>query len=269
MSRVLVDGREEGAVDPADRGLQYGDGLFETLAVVEGRTRFFDWHCERLEAGAARLRLPVPGRELLREEIRRVAPNGRSVVKILVTRGSGGRGYRPPAEARPRRVVAASEWPRRDPACWTLGVRVRWCRTRLGRNPALAGIKHLNRLEQVLARAEWQDESIAEGLMMDDRGEVIGGTQANLFLAIGGGFVTPALAACGVAGVMRRAFLSWAAGQGIPVSERAMTAAEAATAEGLLLTNALIGAWPVRELDGHALRLPRCAVEFNAWLETQ
>jgi 4-amino-4-deoxychorismate lyase len=191
------------------------------------------------------------------------------VVKVLVTRGSGARGYRLPVEPRPRRVVAASAWPGRDPSCWTLGVRVRWCRLRLGRNPALAGIKHLNRLEQVLARAEWQDESIAEGLMLDDRGLVIGGTQSNLFLASAGGFVTPSVADCGVAGIMRRAFMAWAVEQGMPVSERAVTAAEAATAPGLLLTNALVGAWPVREFDGRALELPRCAAEFNAWLERQ
>jgi 4-amino-4-deoxychorismate lyase len=269
VSLLLVDGREAGAIDPRDRGLAYGDGLFETVAVVDGRARFFDWHCERLESGAARLRMPAPARALLGEEIQRVAPPGRSVVKVLVTRGNGARGYRPPAEIQPRRVVAALEWPERDPSCWTRGVRVRWCRTRLGRNPALAGIKHLNRLEQVLARAEWRDESIAEGLMMDDRGLVIGGTQTNLILATAEGFVTPSLVDCGVAGVMRRAFMGWAAEQGIPVGERAVTAAEAAAARGLLLTNALIGSWPVRELDARDLEPLRCAAEFNAWLERQ
>ncbi|MGQ0428605.1 MAG: aminodeoxychorismate lyase [Gammaproteobacteria bacterium] len=267
MTRVLVDGRAGGHVDCADRGLNYGDGLFETLAVRDGRARFFDWHCERLEAGARRLALPLPERDLLREEIARASPPGRGVVKLVVTRGSGPRGYRPPPEPRPRRIVTGSPWPERDPSCWTRGVRVRWCRTRLGRNPALAGIKHLNRLEQVLARAEWDDDSIAEGLMMDDRGQVIGGTQTNLFVAEDGGFATPALSECGVAGVMRRAFLGWAAEQGLAVSDRAVPAAELATSDSLLLTNSLVGAWPVREFDGRGLAIHRCAADFNAWLE--
>jgi 4-amino-4-deoxychorismate lyase len=205
----------------------------------------------------------------LREEIAQVAPPGRGVVKLVVTRGSGVRGYCPPAEPAPRRIVTGLPWPERDPACWTRGVRVRWCLTRLGRNPVLAGLKHLNRLEQVLARAEWDDDSIAEGLMMDEGGRVIGGTQTNLFAATRDGFATPALTECGVAGVMRRAFGAWAAERGLVVAERMLTPADLDAGGSLLLTNSLIGAWPVRELDRRTLAIHPGAAEFNAWLETQ
>ncbi|MGQ0384454.1 MAG: aminodeoxychorismate lyase [Gammaproteobacteria bacterium] len=269
MTVVLVNGRERGCLDPADRGLAYGDGLFETFAVRDGRARFFDWHCERLEAGARRLALPLPDRDLLHDEIARASAPGCGVVKLVVTRGSGPRGYRPPLEPQPRRIVTGSTWPERDPSCWTRGVRVRWCQTRLGRNPALAGIKHLNRLEQVLACAEWSDDSIAEGLMMDERGHVIGGTRTNLFVSEGGGFATPALPDCGVAGIMRRAFAAWAVGQGLPVVERALEASDLDEGRSLLLTNSLIGAWPVSELDGRALAIHSCVPDFNAWLETR
>jgi 4-amino-4-deoxychorismate lyase len=265
--RVLVDGREDGAIDPADRGLNYGDGLFETLAVRDGRARFIDWHLERLATGAARLGIPLPDAALLKEEVVRACPGVRGVVRILLTRGSGPRGYRPPREPRPLRVVSGSPWPERDPSCWTAGVRLRWCDTRLGRNPRLAGIKHLNRLEQVLARAEWEGDEVAEGLMMDDGGSVIGGTQTNLFAIFEDGLVTPALDQCGVAGVMRRAFRRWAAGQGVAIAERRLGADELARARGLLLTNSLIGAWPVRELDGRTFDPDQRVTVFNDWLE--
>lgn len=265
--RVLVNGREGGAIDADDRGFCYGDGLFETLAVRNGRPRFVDWHLERLAAGAARLGIPLPDAALLKDEMARACPGDRGVVRIVLTRGSGPRGYRPPRDARPLRVVSGAPWPERDPACWTAGVRLRWCDMRLGRNPRLAGIKHLNRLEQVLARAEWEDDEVAEGLMMDDGGNVIGGTQTNLFAIFGDGIVTPALGECGVAGVMRRAFRRWSAEQGMTVSERRLPADELAQARGLLLTNSLIGAWPVRMLGERSFEPDARAAAFNDWLE--
>ncbi|HEU0224452.1 MAG TPA: aminodeoxychorismate lyase [Steroidobacteraceae bacterium] len=266
---VLVDGREDGAIDPADRGLNYGDGLFETLAVKDGRARFFGWHFERLAQGAGRLGIPLPDAGLLREEVARAWPLGRGVVRIVITRGAGERGYRPPRNPRPLRIVAGAAWPQQDPASRSQGVRLRWCSTRLGRNPLLAGIKHLNRLEQVLARAEWDDPEVAEGLLMDHGGKVISATQANLFVVTAGRLVTPALDACGVAGVMRRAFRAWAQERGETVVERAVSECEVRGAEGLFLTNALIGAWPVRELDGRRLSADGRVAAFNAWLERQ
>jgi 4-amino-4-deoxychorismate lyase len=146
------------------------------------------------------------------------------------------------------------------------GARVGWCRTRLGRNAALAGIKHTNRLEQVLARAEWEDGRMDEGLMQDRDGHVIGATQANVFARIGGHWVTPSLDGCGVAGIMRRAFREWLKGQGSPAEERTIAASELGSASALVLTNALIGAWPVRDLSGRALAIDPEVAAFNSWL---
>jgi 4-amino-4-deoxychorismate lyase len=263
---TLVNGKAGGHIDPADRGLLYGDGLFETIAVQDGRPRFLDWHFERLETGARRLGIPVPDFGRMRDEIASVAPSGRAVVKLVLTRGVGPRGYAPPARVAPTRIVAAKAWPTWPATSWEEGIRVDWCRTRLGRNPALAGLKHLNRLEQVLARAEWDDERLEEGLMRDDRDYAISGTQANLFARIAGTWVTPRLDQCGVAGVMRRAFMTWSESNGEPVETRAIDKAEVETATALLLTNALIGAWPVAELAGRALAVDPDVAEFNAWL---
>lgn len=267
--RILVNGREETQVNALDRGLHYGDGLFETLAVIRGRPRFLDWHLERLSEGAKRIGLPLPNPGLLQAEVAAACAEPPGVVKLIVTRGVGPRGYRPPGHPEPTRIVLAAPRPDWSPAAWIEGVRLGWCRTRYGRNPALAGLKHLNRLEQVLARAEWDDGRMDEGLMQDDRGLAISATQANLFARIDGQWTTPALDQCGVAGVMRRAFRSWAAREGQAVAERELPAPELAKATHLLLTNALIGAWPVREFAGRSLALDPAAAEFNAWLEGQ
>jgi len=264
--RALIDGQEDGRIDPLDRGLQYGDGLFETIAIAEGRPRFLEWHFERLKEGARRLGIPAPAADLLRAEITRVSTTPRSVVKILLTRGIGERGYRAPKNSLPRRIVLGFDWPAWPPEAATKGVRVGWCRTRLGRNPALAGIKHLNRLEQVLARSEWDDDAMDEGLMQDDRGQVIAATQSNLFARMDGRWVTPRLDQCGVSGVMRRAFREWQGARGEPVDERELGMADVERASALILTNALIGAWPVRELAGRRLAIGPDASAFNAWL---
>lgn len=267
--RALVNGREGERVDPMDRGLHYGDGLFETLAVQGGRVRFLDWHLERLAAGAERLAIPLPEPATLRAEIAAVSAVDRGIVKLILTRGAGERGYRPPPHPEPTRMVFGLPWPTLAPEAWTEGVRVGWCRMRLGRNPRLAGIKHLNRLEQVLARAEWDDAAMAEALMMDDRGQAICGTHTNVFARIAGRWTTPVLDQCGVAGVMRRAFVTWTAARGEPVIERALPASEIAGASAMLLTNAVIGAWPVRELAGRHLPIDPVAAQFNGWVLRQ
>lgn len=265
---VLVNGRAE-RLDPLDRGLQYGDGLFETMAVRDGRARFVEWHLGRLAEGARRLALPLPDQDRLLGQIAAAWPRGRGVVKLIWTRGPAGRGYRPQAAAEPTCIAAGFEWPVWPAAAWSEGVRLRICRTRLGRNPALAGLKHLNRLEQVLARAEWDDARIPEGLMLDDRGHAISGTQSNLFAVIDGQIVTPALDQCGVAGVMRRAFCSWAVDQASAVVERGIRPEELGTAAEIFVTNALIGAWPVCEIAGKRLPAGPLAARFNSWLATQ
>jgi 4-amino-4-deoxychorismate lyase len=145
-----------------------------------------------------------------------------------------------------------------------VGVSVRWCRATLGENPQLAGIKHLNRLEQVLARAEWDDDADAEGLMCDCRGRVIAGTMTNLFVYAGGRLLTPRLDTCGVAGTVRAVVLRLAAQLDIEVAETDLGVSDVHCADGLFLTNALIGVWPVRMLGGRSFdvgRLPQGLIE--------
>lgn len=250
-----MNGRDAAAVSVLERALHYGDGLFETMACVAGRVRLLELHLERLAAGCERLGIGAPASDTLREELAAVAAGcSRAVIKLLVTRGEAqARGYAVSGAEKPNRITLRFPWPADDGRAAHEGVRLRTAALRLGENPALAGIKHCNRLEQVLARREWNDPGIAESLLYSSGGALVSGTMTNIFLVKEGVLCTPRLDRCGVAGVMRRAVLGLAAQLGITAREERLTQAEVQQAEEMFLTNALIGIHPVRELDGRAL----------------
>lgn len=250
----LVDGKP-GRVDPRDRGLAYGDGLFETMAADCGRIRWLDHHLERLADGCRRLAIPLPDRKVLRREIGAVCPaTGRAIVKLIVTRGVSARGYGPPDAPRATRMVGTAHWPTHPASYYTHGIELRTLKLRLGENPALAGIKHLNRLEQVLARIELNDLSAQEGLLLDTSGFVVGGTASNVFAVSGTRLLTPAIRRCGVGGVMRRVVLESCGQLGLGAEETDLAPEALGAADELFVTNAVFGIWPVRELDGLSRR---------------
>ncbi len=255
MNDVLINGAPTNHISVADRGLHYGDGLFETLAVDAGRPLLWDAHMQRLLSGCARLRIPAPDVHVLADEAAQLcAGQTRAVLKIIVTRDPSARGYAPPRRAVPTRILSRSPWPDHPAAYAHYGVAVDWCATPLARNPLLAGIKHLNRLEQVLARAEYAEPQ-AEGLMCDTERAVISGTMSNLFIVSGGTLVTPDLSQSGVAGVLRAQVLIVARARGLGCREAWLKPAEVEAAEELFLTNSIIGLWPVTRLGARTYPL--------------
>lgn len=254
---ILINGRQQDQLSARDRGLHFGDGVFETIAVDQGRPLCLDRHLNRLAGGCSRLVIPVPGFATLEEECARACDGvDRAVLKLIVTRGVGGRGYAPGARASPTRILARHPWPQHEARLRNDGAAVRICRTRLGRNPRLAGIKHLNRLEQVLARMEADPSQCDEGIMLDDRERVIEGIMTNVFVHRDGRLCTPDLSECGVAGIMREIVLE---------ASKEVTRAEAqvvtlsvddlSTADECFLSNSLIGIWPIRIIEGKSLRV--------------
>lgn len=225
------------------RGLAYGDGLFETMRAIGGRIPWWPAHRARLLAGATRLGIAPPSAAMLECEVADFAMrHADAAIKLILTRGSGGRGYAPSPDAAPVWLLQAASLP---PTMRPDGLVVRWCETRLALQPALAGLKHCNRLEQVLARAEWQDAGIDEGLMRDTEGRVVCATAANLFALRDGRWSTPPVDRCGVAGVCRSRLID-ALGAGVaPLSVEDVESADA-----LLLCNALRGILPVARLGG-------------------
>ncbi|WP_282341595.1 aminodeoxychorismate lyase [Pseudomonas sp. PS02288] len=246
-----VDGRPSETLSSLDRGLAYGDGLFETIAVHSARPRLLEHHLARLADGCRRLSIPLD-QALLRAELLAFATQlGEGVAKLVVTRGDGARGYAPPGAPTPRRLLFGSPWPSYAQANVSQGVELFPCRTRLAEQPLLAGMKHLNRLEQVIARGEWQEPRYAEGLMRDMSGRVVEGVFSNLFLVREGRLITAELSRCGVAGVMRAWVLEQAAEQQIVVEIRDVDYDELLAADEVFLCNSLYGIWPVRRLEGH------------------
>ncbi|GAB2548615.1 aminodeoxychorismate lyase [Rhodanobacter koreensis] len=208
-TRMLINGAPADKVPALDRGLAYGDGLFESIRFVAGVAPLWTRHMQRLTESCERLRIPAPDTEQLRSEAATVSHGmPQSVVRITVTRGIGERGYALPVPPQPMRVVAAFVPPPVASEAYAHGVHLRVCATRLAEQPLLAGMKHLNRLEQVLARAEWDDPSIADGVLCDSHGCVVSTTMANLFAVVDGVLLTPALDRCGVAGVARAEVLA-------------------------------------------------------------
>lgn len=246
VARVLVDGVAQSCVPVTDRGLSYGDGLFETIRFRGADAPLWPRHMQRLSESCTRLRLPPLNPAVLLDEARTVVAGlPQSVVRMTLTRGSGARGYAPPPAPKLTRIVAGFELPLLKGDDYRYGIRMRMCQLRLAGQPLLAGMKHLNRLEQVLARAEWNDPAIAEGLLCDQHERVIGATMANLFAVIGGVLVTPALDLCGIAGVARAEILSVQ-----PAAQvRELKLDELAGASELFLSSSVRGILPVRELE--------------------
>jgi 4-amino-4-deoxychorismate lyase len=244
---IWINGRRGTLIDCRDRGLQYGDGLFETMLVRRRRIRLLELHLERLTAGCRRLGLAVQAPGIERELARRARQCAEGVLKLILTRGRGARGYRPSGDERCTRVLSLHLLPA-GPARGR-PVHVRLCSTRLGINPDLAGLKTLNRLESVMARAEWRDERIWEGLMQDVEGSVVCGTMSNVFLRRGSTLMTPALDRCGVAGVMRRWVLEQAGDLRLRVWQGRLPVEAFRDAEEVFMTNAVAGVVPVGRIQ--------------------
>jgi 4-amino-4-deoxychorismate lyase len=244
-----LDGVATTALPLDDRGLAYGDGLFETMRAVGGRIALWDFHLARLRRGCARLDIAAPDPGVLAAECAALAEgHADGVLKLLLTRGGGGRGYAAPHGSTPRRILMRHPAPAASPA---QGLRLHACATRLPLDPALAGIKHLNRLHQVLARAEVEAAGADEGLCLDAAGRVACATAANVFAVVDGVLRTPAVDEAGVAGACRAALLADpVVGPTVRIGE--LRPEELTRASEVFLTNAVRGVMPVAAFAGHA-----------------
>jgi 4-amino-4-deoxychorismate lyase len=246
-----IDGQSAELLSVKDRGLAYGDGLFATLGVRHGVPQLLERQLARLALGCRRLALPCEQSLLRNELLAFAAQMGEGVLKLIITRGDGQRGYAAPQPCQVRRILQAAPLPSYPAVNAAHGVQLFPCLTRLAEQPLLAGIKHLNRLEQVLARAEWQSDMYAEGLMCDATGRVVEAVYSNLFVVQAGQLLTPALTRCGVAGVMRAELLAQAMQLGITVLEQDLSYAQLLAADEVFVCNSLYGVWPVCGLAGH------------------
>lgn len=267
MLECLVDGEISDRISAADRGLHYGDGLFESVAVVQGQPRFWQSHIDRLNAGCEQLGLPLTPQALLLREVKTVsAGQQKCVVKIILTRAPSGRGFAPGDSPQANRIISSWSWPQDPDQLTQLGITARICDLRLAIQPALGGVNHLNRLEQVLARSEWTEGPPHEGILLDREDHVISAISANIFLVHAGRLLTPRLDRCGVRGVMRGAIIKEYIER---CEQRRITLDMLPEAEEIFICNTVRGVFPVTRIDHWEYEIGPQTREIQAWLGNQ
>lgn len=252
---MLINGTESTTIAANDRGLAYGDGLFSTVKVEHGIVLLWDYHLQRLQLGAKKLFFPEVDWLLLSNELHSLAKSLRnqpfSVIKVILTRGSGGRGYSIRGCSSPQRILSVHPYPEFYQQWQRNGLKVIQCRQKLAINTQLAGLKTLNRLEQILIKHELEAQHAFEGIVCDNDGQVIEACSANVFINIQNQWVTPKLDGCGVAGVKRRQIMELSAKAGQPIRTMKITTNDLLNAQAVCLSNALMGIVPVIQYESH------------------
>ena len=263
MFECLVDGEISTLVETTNRGLNYGDGLFETLSVHNGRPRRWQAHMDRLGAGCERLGLSMPPQAILLREVQTVSAGlADAVVKIVLTRDGQGRGYTPSQNSACVRIISSHIFPDGVVESAREGVKARICELRLAIQPALGGIKHLNRLEQVLASEEIRETGV-EGILLDGEDHVISAIAANIFLVLEDRLLTPRLDLCGVRGVVRSQIL---ADFGARCEQRRIMVDMLQEADEVFICNSVRGIVPVTAIDDQEYRIGPVTRELQTWL---
>ncbi|QKI88927.1 aminodeoxychorismate lyase [Thiomicrorhabdus xiamenensis] len=269
LPRCWINGEENDRISAYDRGLSYGDGFFSTMLVQSGQLMNWSSHYQRIEESCRRLGFAALSEARCLEELSATfaclsqeQKQQALVAKIIFTRGEGGRGYQPPPTMHGSLIIQWSPAPTAD----TAALQLHLCQTSAGSNRSLAGMKHLNRLENVLARHELMRNDWQEGVMCTDSGEVVSATQANLYLISAQKVTTPRLDLSGVAGTVRNALPEMLASHGWQWEERNMQLRDLLSAEEVFLSNAVRGIMPVSAFVASRDEVKSYACEKGAWL---
>ncbi|CAM6786835.1 aminodeoxychorismate lyase [Leclercia adecarboxylata] len=244
----LINGIPQETLPASDRAIQFGDGCFTTARIAAGQICLLDAHLQRLQMACEKLLIPfVAWAELQREMVELARGNERGVLKVIISRGSGGRGYSAANCLHPVRILSVSGYPAHYDGWRREGITLELSPVRLGRNPHLAGVKHLNRIEQVLIRTHLEQTDADEALVLDSEGVVTECCAANLFWRNGKDVFTPRLDQAGVNGLMRQFCLQQLAHSGYRVVEVHAREAVLAEADEMVVCNALMPVVPVRQ----------------------
>jgi 4-amino-4-deoxychorismate lyase len=270
--RYCVNGKLVNGIAPTNRGFAYGDGVFRTMRLLNGELQDWPQHYQTLVADCSKIQIVCPSAELLMQEFKYFMSSATEeetqfgIIKIMITRGEGARGYAPPAICEPTRVFVQSALPVYPPEIYSNGVALYTCQTRLAKQPLLAGIKHLNRLENVLARAELKDPRFFDGVLRDYDDHVIEAVSGNLFVYKNGLVMTPILEQAGVAGVMRQKIIDWYKTLGQPVVTATLTMENLLDADAVVIANSVYGVLQVLQIDEHVIASNHWAKELRSHL---
>jgi 4-amino-4-deoxychorismate lyase len=266
----LINGSFDQTISVFDRGFSYGDGVFRTIKIRNGLPMSWPFHYQKLVADCAVIGIVCPSAELLMGDLQKLfekelfSEDLTQVAKIIITRGEGERGYAPPTITVPTRVVIKSGLPHYAESNYKKGVQLHVCDLKLAAQPKLAGIKHLNRLENVLARMEWRDDAIFDGLLLDQAGNVIECTMSNVFARFGSELLTPDLSLCGVSGITRQRILGLGGVLGLNAGVKSLTLAQVLQADEIIICNSLFGAFQVTQINNQIWPQQDLAVKIRA-----
>ena len=246
-----INGKLTNKISIEDRAVQYGDGVFETIAVNENLLKFWKEHYQRLSKGCKVLKIKCPSELFLKKEINKFVKKikkNKFILKIIISRGIGGRGYNIPKKAKPTRILGAYNWPDYPKANFKKGIKMDVCKTRIATQPFLSQIKHLNRLEQIIARSEWQTKNISESLMLDFNENVIEGTMSNIFGVKKNVFYTPVIKFSGIEGIMRNEILKLLKKNKEKCKVKKIKLKELLHYDEIFVCNSIFVIWPVTQI---------------------
>ncbi|BAJ02545.1 4-amino-4-deoxychorismate lyase [Shewanella violacea DSS12] len=249
-TKVWVNGELNRHIDPLDRGLTYGDGLFATMRIVEGKIAFLSAHFARLTQGSTRLGFPWSPSEALVTQVKHLAKTQvTGCLKLLLTRGTGGRGYGAPQMCEITEVISITPIPTHYASWQRSGISLISSPIKLSQQPRLAGIKHLNRLEQVLIKSETLPTDYQDWLVLDGLNNIAESSMANLFFVEGKQIVTPSISHSGVAGVMREQVIYALLEAGYDVEARPIPYLQLCRYQHVFMTNSLVGILDINNVD--------------------
>ncbi len=269
-NKTLINGKTTDTLSSLDRGLHYGDGVFETIAIYEKQPLCLTEHLTRLDTGCKRILIAPVKHDVLIDEITSLSNAiEQGVIKIIITRGQGSRGYVIPEKVTPTRIVSLHPWPEYPIDNIKTGINAHLCTNRYSQNSALGGIKHLNRLEQIMARSEIRDRYIAEGIVMDTDDNIIEGTMSNIFFAVDNELLTPDLSECGVEGIIRQKIINLSAKNNINLKVQKVSLQLLSSADEVFVCNSLIGIWPVKMIDDYSYKQDKFSKKIRQLLEEE
>jgi len=255
---ILINGQVSESIAISDRGLQYGDGVWETLRIKNHQAILLQQHLERLHIGLNALAIETLAMETLQAEIKQLQQQQKhAILKIIITRGTGGRGYNPTGiNTSASRILSLHPVPHFPCHYTTTGIQLTLCKTRLAHNPLLAGFKHLNSLSYVMARGEFS-EPYQEGLLRDYQDNIIEGTMSNVFVIKDHCVFSPTLKQCGIRGIMQNTLIHCLTKMDIQfLWQRNLSVQQIQQADAVFISNSVIGVWAVKSFststDSHA-----------------
>ena len=243
---ILIDGKKQSKASIFNRNTQFGDGLFETCLVENKKLLFWSNHLERMRLGCDRLKISMIDETLWLSDIRKafsLMKIDNCIVKLVLSRGESLRGYSYKDNIRPIRITIVSELKKNNQ---DKGFSLEFCNSGYNSNPKLAGIKHCNRLEQVIARAGIK---VDDGIMLDENENVVSVTQGNIFCIQGNRLITPNLDKCGIEGTRRAVILKIAVDLGFDINIKNLSVAELLRSDEVFISNSIQGVGPVNQIE--------------------